>query len=128
VRRPALTPRLVALGAALVVVTTVAVFALAQIMQPRTSIAVDAVALSEKEFAFSPQPLVVPARTAVSIAFRNLTAAPHTLIILAPISAGSDQSVPAHGTSRIEFVTPDPGTYGFVCNVHEGMTGTMVVQ
>jgi plastocyanin len=32
------------------------------------------------------------------------------------------------GSQTIEFTAPDPGEYTFVCTLHPGMEGTLVVE
>ncbi len=80
------------------------------------------------EYVFDPEPLRLPPRTAVNLTFNNLSDAPHTLIMLEPIDAATAAAISAGGSTRLEFKTPDAGTYRFVCNVHEGMGGTLIVE
>jgi plastocyanin len=79
-------------------------------------------------FAFDPEPLRLPPRTDVSLTFENASDAPHTLIMLAPITVQTTAAVEARASARLDFTTPAPGTYRFVCNVHEGMAGTLIVE
>ena len=88
----------------------------------------EAHALSETEFAFSPARLAAPADTRVSLAFANMSQAPHTLVLLEPIDVRSGIILEPGHTDRLNFTTPGPGEYRFVCNVHEGMTGFLVVE
>lgn len=84
--------------------------------------------ISASSTVFIPSVLRVPPDTPISVTFRNNSGEPHTFIFLSPVSAGTDESV-APGQSRtVEFTAPGPGEYTFVCNVHEGMTGTLRVE
>ena len=84
--------------------------------------------ISASSTVFIPSVLKVPPDAPVSVIFRNNSREPHTFIFLSPISAGTDEPV-APGQSRtVEFTAPGPGDYSFVCNVHEGMTGTLRVE
>jgi len=88
----------------------------------------EARALSATEFHFEPARLVAPSHTAVSLTFSNRTQAPHTLVLLPPIDLRSGVIVQPELTDRLEFTTPGPGEYSFVCNVHEGMGGLLVIE
>jgi plastocyanin len=110
-----------ALGLAL----TVMAFARPAALVP---MAVDAVSSGPGAYAFAPVEVTAPARTAVALTFNNISDAPHTLIFLAPIEAAIEMAVAPGGRASIEVPTPGPGRYRFVCNVHEGMSGTLVVE
>ena len=127
-RRPALTIGLLAAVAGVVIAGAIAFAALGSNSEALTEMRLDAISREASGFAFAPDPLPIPARRPVSITFHNTTDAPHTLILLDPIGVGTRDAVPAGGTVRVDFVAPGPGTYRFVCNVHDGMTGTLEVR
>jgi plastocyanin len=93
-----------------------------------TPLRLEAHALSATEFAFSPARLTAPADTRVSLTFANMSQAPHTLVLLPPIDSHSGTILEPGYTDRLDFTTPGPGEYRFVCNVHEGMAGLLVVE
>ena len=45
-----------------------------------------------------------------------------------PINAATATTVPPGESETIEFTAPDPGEYPFVCTLHPGMEGTLVVE
>ncbi len=84
--------------------------------------------ISARTTVFLPAVLSVPPNTPVTLSFRNDSSEPHTLILLAPLSGGTDGPVGPGRTDAISFTAPGPGEYTFVCNVHEGMSGIVRVQ
>jgi len=97
-------------------------------LSPRVALRVQAYDLSASEFLFGPDPLGAPALKPVTLEFVNSSAEPHNLVLLAPIDTRTDHDVPPGQTRMLEFVTPAGGTYRFVCTIHEGMTGTLLVR
>ena len=84
--------------------------------------------ISASSTVFIPNVLRVPPDTPVSVTFRNNSGEPHTFIFLDPITAGTDEPVTPGQSRTVQFTAPGPGEYTFVCNVHEGMTGTLRVE
>ena len=84
-------------------------------------------AISASDTSFIPETLIVPARSAVALQFHNHSNEPHTLIFLEPISLNPEQLVQPGTVLNVAFTAPGTGDYIFVCNVHEGMTGTLRV-
>ena len=85
---------------------------------------------SDAALLFVPRTVEAPANTPVRLIFNNTSTQPHNLLIPAPISAKTKLIVSAGATDTIEFITPAPGKYRFVCSVHEdeGMVGTLQVK
>lgn len=83
---------------------------------------------SDGRFAFSPTELTAPQHGAIVVEFDNRTSAPHTLVFLEPIDRRSGVIVDPGGHDRLAFTTPGPGTYRFVCTVHEDMAGVLIVR
>jgi plastocyanin len=90
--------------------------------------AVHSLVLSATDVAFVPTSVAVPAHGHVSLEFRNESSEPHTLILLDPLRLSSGRVVEPGQAETLEFVAPAPGTYDFLCNVHEGMVGTLVAH
>jgi plastocyanin len=120
--------RRIAGAAGLVVLAVAASWVAGGGLTSRLELEISARSHEGSDFAFAPDPLVAPASTALTLTFRNATAAPHTLILLGPIDVRTTAAVSAGGAARLDFTTPTAGTYRFVCNVHEGMAGTLEVR
>lgn len=128
-RRSVLTRTRIALGAiALAALALVAYGGLTGVFAPRLAVSLAAVTRGANAYAFNPDPLVVPARTTVRLTFDNQSDAPHTLILLTPVQVASNAAIAGGERASLDFTTPDAGTYRFVCNVHEGMAGTLIVR
>ena len=85
-------------------------------------------ALAANDSEFIPATLVAPARMPVTVMFQNYSNEPHTLIFLEPISVNPEQVVEPGQSLTVAFSTPAAGEYTFLCNVHEGMTGTLRIN
>jgi plastocyanin len=80
------------------------------------------------ELKFDPSEPTVKAGTDVRVTFENRASVPHNLTFQAPISVAT-ASVVGPGTSEtVEFTAPAAGQYPFVCTLHPGMGGTLVVE
>lgn len=79
-------------------------------------------AVSIAEFAFAPQQLEIPAGTTVT--WTNQDATPHT----ATADDGSFDSGRIDAVGDFSFTFTEPGTYGYYCAFHPGMTGTIIAQ
>jgi plastocyanin len=97
-------------------------------LSPRFTLRLETHDVTSTAFIFQPDPIVAPATTAVSLMFVNASTAPHTLVLLAPIDSGTTGPLDPGQSQRLDFTTPSAGTYRFVCTVHEGMTGTLLVE
>lgn len=74
---------------------------------------------------FRPSELTVPANAPFEIALENRDAVPHNLAIDGPQKMASDVFTgPAERTNR--FAPLPAGAYGFICEVHPEMRGTLV--
>ncbi|HET8776266.1 MAG TPA: PQQ-dependent sugar dehydrogenase [Candidatus Limnocylindria bacterium] len=78
--------------------------------------------------AFDPEEISVPAGTTVRLTFVNEATVPHNLTFGDPIDAATATVVQPGAEEVIEFTAPEPGDYTFVCTLHPGMEGTLVVE
>jgi plastocyanin len=77
---------------------------------------------------FDPAELTVRAGANVRVTFENRASVPHNLTFQAPINVAT-ATVVAPGTSEtVEFKAPAAGEYSFVCTLHPGMGGKLIVQ
>ena len=82
-----------------------------------------------KDIAFQPTSLSIPADTATAITFDNQDAAPHNMAIKDASGAQVFKGEIVTQTKVTYNVDALPaGTYGFWCEVHPNMTGTLTVQ
>jgi len=80
------------------------------------------------ELKFDPGEVRVRAGADIRLTFENRSSVPHNLTFQGPIKVATSTIV-APGTSEtLEFKAPDPGEYAFVCTLHPGMGGTLVVE
>jgi plastocyanin len=79
------------------------------------------------ELKFDPAELTVQAGSRVQVTFENRASVPHNLTFQAPINVATE-TVVAPGTSEtVEFTAPALGEYAFVCTLHPGMGGKLIV-
>ena len=80
------------------------------------------------ELTFDPAELTVPAGADVQVTFDNRASVPHNLTFQAPINVATS-TVVAPGTSEtVRFKAPAAGEYTFVCTLHPGMGGRLLVE
>ena len=78
---------------------------------------------------FDPTEVTVPAGATVRLTFVNeSTSVPHNLTFGDPIDAGTAVTVAPGDSEVIEFTAPEAGEYTFVCTLHPGMEGVLVVE
>lgn len=79
------------------------------------------------ELKFDPAEVTIQAGTTVRVTFENRSSMPHNLTFQAPISVATATVVEPGSSETVEFQAPDPGEYAFVCTLHPGMAGTLIV-
>lgn len=80
------------------------------------------------ERAFTPASLTAETGTTVRLIYRNSSDESHNLTFLSPLSAATETIVEPGQEDGLEFQAPAPGPYRFVCTIHPGMEGTLVVE
>jgi plastocyanin len=79
------------------------------------------------ELKFDPAEVTVQAGGDVEVTFENRASVPHNLTFQAPLNVATE-TVVAPGTSgTVELTAPAPGEYAFVCTLHPGMGGKLIV-
>ena len=79
------------------------------------------------ELAFTPDEVSVPSGKRVHVTFTNGSAVAHNMVFTSGIDA-STPTIVAPGESAGFAVKPGgPGSYPFVCTIHDGMHGTLIV-
>jgi plastocyanin len=80
------------------------------------------------ELKFDPAEVTIQAGTTVRATFENRSSVPHNLTFQAPINVATATVVEPGSSETVEFKAPDPGEYAFVCTLHPGMGGKLVVE
>jgi plastocyanin len=80
------------------------------------------------ELKFDPAEPSVQAGADVRVTFENRASVPHNLTFQAPVNVATS-TVVAPGTSEtVQFTAPAAGKYPFVCTIHPGMGGNLIVE
>ena len=82
---------------------------------------------SGDRLAFEPAETSVAGPGSLVIVFRNASTVPHNLVFIEGASASTNTIVQPGTTDEVVVDLPEPGSYGFVCTIHEGMAGTVMV-
>jgi plastocyanin len=80
------------------------------------------------ELKFDPAEVTVPAGADVRLTFENRASVPHNLTFQGLPNVATATIVVAGASETLEFTPPDAGAYAFVCTLHPGMGGTLVVE
>ena len=78
--------------------------------------------------AFEPAETTVRAAGPITMTFQNVSSLPHNMTFTAGLTAATRTIVRPGTSDQLVLVPPAPGTYRFVCTIHEGMAGTLVVE
>ena len=89
----------------------------------------DAVTIVAKDLKFAPTSVAVKADTAFDLVFDNQEGAPHNISISSASGASVFKGEIVSSTKTTYAVPALPaGTYGFICEVHPDMKGTITAQ
>ena len=77
---------------------------------------------------FEPTSITAPPNAAIALTFNNQSTLPHNLTFQDGITAATSPNLEGGQSETIEFTTPGPGTYTYVCTIHPGMQGELAVQ
>lgn len=83
---------------------------------------------SGTELLFDPTEISVPAGAIVRLTFVNESTTPHNLTFNDPIDAATATVVAPGAEETIEFTAPEAGEYTYVCTLHPGMDGVLIVE
>lgn len=78
--------------------------------------------------AFEPAEVTVQTDGPVVVVFRNGSSVAHNLVFTAGVAAATRTIVEPGTSDRLVILPPNEGTYPFVCTIHEGMAGVLLVQ
>jgi plastocyanin len=80
------------------------------------------------ERAFAPPSLTAETGTTVRLIYRNSSHESHNLTFLSPLSVATSTILEPGREESLEFRAPAAGQYRFVCTIHPGMEGALVVE
>jgi plastocyanin len=96
--------------------------------RPSPEAAVVVATAAGQTLAFVPDEVTVPAATTVMITFRNGSTVAHNLVFTEGVEAATRTIVEPGAFDELVLVPPTAGDYPFVCTIHAGMTGTLIVE
>jgi len=77
---------------------------------------------------FEPDRLTAPAATRIVLRFENRSSGPHNFTLLEPLTVRTGTIVEPGAVETLEFETAALGSYPFVCTIHPGMMGVLIVE
>ena len=77
---------------------------------------------------FDPSEVTVTAGADLEVTFENRATVPHDLTFPAPIDVASSPIVAPGASETLQLKAPAAGEYPFVCTIHPGMAGTLIVE
>ena len=64
----------------------------------------------------------------MTLTFANQSSIPHNLTLREPVNVATSTVVQPGTSETIAFTAADPGQVTFVCTLHTGMEGTIIVE
>lgn len=95
---------------------------------PAAAIDVTITTAPGETLAFEPAETTVRGGGPVAMTFRNGSSLAHNLVFTAGLTAATQTIVKPGTSERLLLAPPAPGDYPFVCTIHDGMAGTLIVQ
>jgi plastocyanin len=83
---------------------------------------------TDADLKFDPAELTVKAGANVRVTFENRASLAHNLTFQAPINVATSTVVAPRTSETVQFKAPAVGEYPFVCTLHPGMGGKLIVQ
>ncbi len=77
--------------------------------------------------AFEPRDVAVLSAAPLTMTFRNESNVAHNLVFTDGVTAATRTIVEPGGSDMLSVVPPGPGAYSFVCTIHDGMAGRLLV-
>jgi plastocyanin len=95
---------------------------------PPAAVEVTIATAAGDRLAFEPAEVSVPSAGGLTITFHNGSSLAHNLVFTSGIGVASDTIVEPGTEERLSVAPLRPGRYRFVCTIHEGMAGSLVVE
>jgi plastocyanin len=83
---------------------------------------------TDAELKFDPLELTVLSGADVVVTFENRASVPHNLTFEAPIDVATSTVVEPGASETVRLKAPEAGEYTFVCTLHPGMDGKLIVS
>jgi plastocyanin len=93
-----------------------------------TGVEVTVATAAGDRLAFEPAEVSVRAAGPLTMTFRNRSKVAHNLVFTSGITAATSTIVEPGTSERLSLVALEPGSYRFVCTIHDGMAGTLIVE
>ncbi len=93
----------------------------------RGPVSISIATASGEQLAFVPAETTVAGPGRVEIRFQNRSTFPHNLVFVEGVTASTDAIVEPGATDEVAVDLAAAGTYRFVCTIHEGMAGSIIV-
>jgi plastocyanin len=95
---------------------------------PEPTIAPMLIVTGPGQRAFTPASLTAETGTTVRLLYRNSSGESHNLTFLSPLSAATATILDPGREELLEFPAPATGRYRFVCTIHLGMEGALIIE
>jgi plastocyanin len=95
---------------------------------PSATVGVTITSAPGEILAFEPDEVTIPATRPVALTFMNGSSLSHNLVFTAGLVGATRAIVEPGASDQMVLVPVAPGTYPFVCTIHEGMVGTLIVE
>ena len=82
---------------------------------------------SGERLAFEPAEMTVAGPGRLEFTFRNGSTLPHNMVFTGGLSGGTRTIVAPATEDEVVIHLPAPGSYPFVCTIHDGMAGAIIV-
>ena len=95
------------------------------------SVATSAVTISSapgEATTFEPAQASVTASGPIAVTFHNRSSLPHNLTFTGALTAATRTIVEPGASDGVLLAPLAPGSYSFVCTIHDGMAGTLEVE
>jgi plastocyanin len=81
-----------------------------------------------ERLAFEPAEPTIRATGPISLTFHNGSSLAHNMTFTAGLEAGTRTIVRPGTSDQLLLAPPPPGDYPFVCTIHDGMAGRLIIE
>jgi plastocyanin len=96
--------------------------------QPTDGFSVSVETAPGAKLAFEPPVVTVDAVAPLTVTFHNRSTLPHNMVFTEGLAASTRTIVEPGTSDQLRVVPERPGTYPFVCTIHTGMAGSLIVE